>query len=257
MSLSAIKKFKYIIATSLPFVCLLGIVILQGQEYKKLVKADTREDYLNQEKEQARFIGLQQQNSSLGFDNLAADLSYLNFVQYFGDRDARETIGYSLVPDYFEVINKIDPRFTNAHLTLSIANSMYAGDPGTSISLMEKALNIVEPESKDAALLWTSKGLDELLFFGDKDAAIKSYKTATKWAEIEQAIRPDGLTIKDLEQALENTGEIELKETQIRAWSSVLVYIKDKQRSREIINKINVLKAEVESLEKASASQSL
>jgi len=257
MSLRAITKIKHIIAVSLPFVCLVGIVVLQGQEYKKSTKALSREDYLGQEKEQARFIEFQQQTSSFGFNNLLADLSYLNFVQYFGDQNARKTIGYKLVPDYFETINKIDPRFTGAHLTLSIANSMYAGDPGKTIALMEKALNKVDPESKDAALLWTSKGLDELLFFGDKNAAINSYKTAAQWAEIEQVSRPDGLTIKDLEQALKNTSEIELKETQIRAWSSVLVYIKDNQRSREIRDLITSLKAEVESLEKTSASQNL
>lgn len=251
MSLSVIKIIKHILATSLPFVCLAGIVILQGQEYKKSAQALSKEDYLSQEKEQARFIELQQQTSSLGFNNLAADLSYLNFVQYFGDRNARETIGYQLVPDYFEVINKIDPRFTHAHLTLSIANSMYAGDPGTTISLMENALTEINPESKDAALLWTSKGLDELLFFGDKEAAINSYQTAAQWADIEQVSRPDGLTIKDLEQALQNTSEIQLKETQIRAWSSVLVYIKDKQREREIIDIIVSLKAEVADLEEA------
>lgn len=254
MSFSTIEKFKNIFATTLPFICLAGIVILQGQEYKKSVKVLSREDYLSQEQEQARFIEFQQQTFSLGFDNLSADLSYLNFVQYFGDRAARETIGYQLVPDYFEVINKTDPRFTHAHLTLSIANSMYAGDPDKTISLMTKALDKVDPESKDAALLWTSKGLDELLFFGDKNAAIKSYKTAAKWANIEQVSRPDGLTIKDLEQALENTTEIKLKETQIRAWSSVLVYIKDHQRSREILDIIIGLKAEVANLEQVQKS---
>ena len=56
---------------------------------------------------------------------------------------------------------------------------------------------------------------------------------------------------------LASTSEIELKETQIRAWSSVLVYIKDKQRKQEISDIIIGLQAEVESLEQASASQSL
>lgn len=250
MSFTIIKRINNFITTSLPFICLAGIVVLQGQQYKKSVQTLNATNYLSQEQEQAKLIEFQKHTPNLGFDNLAADLSYLNFVQYFGDRHARETIGYKLVPDYFETISSIDPRFTQAHLRLSIANSMYAGNADQTIALMEEVLDVVDPESEDAALLWTSKGLDELLFFGDKDAAIKSYQTATKWAAIEQSKRPDGLTIKDLEKALENTTEIELKQTQIRAWSSVLVYIRDNQRSREIIDKIIRLKAEVAALER-------
>ncbi len=40
---------------------------------------------------------------------------------------------------------------------------------------MEKVLESVNPESEQAAFLWTAKELDELLFLGDKEAAIKSY----------------------------------------------------------------------------------
>ena len=257
MSVTAITKIKSLAAASLPFICLAGIVILQGQQYKKSVIKLNRDNYLRQEKEQAELIKFQQKTSNLGFDNLAADLSYLNFVQYFGDRNARETIGYRLVPDYFETIGSLDPRFTQAHLRLAIANTMYAGNAETTVALIEEVLAVVEPNSEDAALLWTSKGLDELLFFGDKDAAIKSYQTATQWAAIEQSKRPDGLTIKDLELALANTTEIELKETQIRAWSSVLVYIRDNQRTREILAKIITLKAEVAALEQEAKPATL
>ncbi|MGD1918536.1 MAG: hypothetical protein ACFCAD_06400 [Pleurocapsa sp.] len=185
----------------------------------------------------------------MGFGNLIADWSYLNFVQYFGDANARETIGYRLIPEYFETITDIDPRFTQAHLRLSIANSMYAGNAERTIVLMERVLESVNPESEEAALLWTSKGLDELLFLGDKKAAIRSYKIAAQWAELSNNIRPDGLTIKDLEQALESTDEIDLKEAQVRAWSGVLVHIKDHQKKKEIKSKINSLKAEILVLE--------
>ena len=52
---------------------------------------------------------------------------------------------------------------------------MYTGNPEKTIALMEKVLESVNPESEQAAFLWTAKGLDELLFLGDKEAAIKSY----------------------------------------------------------------------------------
>lgn len=244
-----ITKALELLPSFLPFILLGGIVVLQGQEYKQSTQKLDRDNYLSQEQEQGRVIDFQQETSALGFDNLLADWSYLNFVQYFGDRPARETIGYDLVPNYFTTISKIDPRFIQAHLNLSVANSMYAGDPEKTIDLMEQVLDTVDPASEGAALLWTSKGLDELLFLGDKDAAIKSYAIAAKWAAIEKSDRPDDLTIKDLAKALEFTDEIELKKTQIVAWSSVLVHIRDDQRSREILDKITGLKSEVVALE--------
>ena len=230
-----------------PFIVLAGIVVLQAQEYKKSVRKLNNADYLAQEQQQARTVDWQRRSPHLGFDNLKANLTYLDFVQYFGDEHARDTIGYTLVPDYFEAINSIDPRFTQAHLSLSVANSMYAGNPDKTIALMEQALESVEPESKDAAFLWTYKGLDELLFMGDKQAAIDSYTMAAEWTYLTNKESPKA--IEDLAVALEDASEIELKEAQIRAWSSVLIYIRDNQRQREIMNKIASLKAEIAALE--------
>ena len=255
MAFRQLGKITKLLSTLAPFICLAGIVILQSQEYKKSAQKLNRANYLSQEQEQARLIEFQQHTPTIGFDNLMADWTYLNFVQYFGDEYARDTIGYKLVPDYFETISQIDPHFTQAHLRLSIANSMYAGDPEKTIALMEEVLQSVNPESEDAAMLWTSVGLDRLLFLGDKEAAIKSYKMAAEWAALANGDRSNSLTIKDLETALASTNEIELKEAQVRAWSSVLVHIKDNQRKREIIEKIGNLREEILALEKTAAAK--
>ena len=238
-------KINQALSAIFPFICLAGIVLLQGQEYKKSVQKLDRVNYLSQEEELSRSLQFQRQTPTLGFDNLAADWSYLNFVQYFGDKNARDTIGYRLVPEYFETIVEIDPHFTQAHLRLSIANSMYAGNAQRTVTLTEKILESIDPKSKDYALLWTSKGLDELLFLGNKEAAINSYKVAAQWSNLGNKNLPDGLTIKDLEETLESISEADLKLAQIRAWSSVLVHIKDNQRKSEIIDKISDLKAEL------------
>ena len=240
-----ISKIKQVVATVLPFICLAGIVVLQGQEYKRSVQKLDRANYLTQEQEEAKSLDWQKRSPNLGFSNLKADWSYLNFVQYFGDKDARDTIGYKLVPDYFETIAHIDPRFTTAHLKLSIANSMYAGDPEKTIALMQQVLDTIEPISEEAVAVWTSKGLDELLFMGDKVSAIESYKMAEQWAALVQNNRSEKLTIKNLESALESTTELELKEAQLRAWSSVLVHIKDHQRRREIIDRLDRIRDEI------------
>jgi hypothetical protein len=250
-----IGKISKTFSSISPFIVLIGIVILQSQEYKKSVAKLNNADYLAQEQEQARLVDWQQQTTHLNFKNLKADWLYLNFVQYFGDANARETIGYKLVPEYFATIASIDPRFTTAHLNLAIANSMYAGYPEKTIALMEDLLVSVDPKSPDTMFLWTSKGLDELLFMGDKKAAIESYKMAAKWQSLADKKRVNNSAIKDLEIALKDTNEIELKQAQIRAWSSVLVYVKEQPRQQEILAKISSLKTELSVLEQANTTQ--
>ena len=249
MNRAILGKFTKLLSAVSPFIALAGIVVLQGQEYKKSVRQLNRADFLAREQELQRSVSWQQHSPSLGFDNLKANWSYIDFVQYFGDKEARETIGYKLVPEYFETLTAIDPRFTRAYLTLSVANSMYAGDPETTISLMEEVINSVDPTSEQAAYLWTSKGLDELLFMGDKQAAIASYEMAAQWSEFQHEVRPDGLGIKDLATGLEGATELDLKQAQVTAWSSVLVHVRDYDRQREIMSKIAVLQAEISELE--------
>lgn len=255
MSTAILGKTSKILSMFSPFIVLAGIVILQSQEYKRSIQKLDDADYLVQEQKQAERVDWQQQTSHLDFDNLKADWTYLDFVQYFGNANARETIGYKLVPKYFETITSIDPRFTSAYLNLSIANSMYAGYPEKTIALMEEVLTSVDPKSEQAALLWTSKGLDELLFMGDKKAAIESYQMAAKWQSLTETKQPNNLTIKDLELALKDTDAIALKQAQIRAWSTVLAYVKDLPRQREILAKISNLQAELAILEQAESTQ--
>ena len=132
---------------------------------------------------------------------------------------------------------------------------MYAGYSEKTIVLTEQVLKSVDPESPDASFLWTSKGLDELLFMGDKKAAIESYQMAAKWQSLAKVKRSDGLTIQDLKLALKDTNAIDLKQAQIRAWSSVLVYVKEQSRQQEILAKISSLKAELLVLEQANTTQ--
>ena len=254
MLLARLNKTSKLLSSLAPFVCLAGIVILQGQQYKKSVQKLNTADYLAQEREQAKLVDWQKRSPNLGFGNLKADLTYLNFVQYFGDENARKTIGYKLVPNYFDAITHSDPQFTQAYLRLAVANSMYAGDPEATIALTERGLEAIAPESEDAALLWTSKGLDELLFMGDKKAAVESYKMAEEWTALAKGDRAEDLEIKDLETVLQSTTEIDLKEAQIRAWSSVLVHIRDNRRRGEIIDKIGELKAEIIALKQAETN---
>ncbi|BAZ46024.1 hypothetical protein NIES4102_30520 [Chondrocystis sp. NIES-4102] len=242
-SLTLGKITNYLSAIA-PFICLAGIVVLQSQEYKKSTQELETANYLRQEQAQARKIRYQGQTPTLNFDNLIANWTYLNFVQYFGDEPARQTIGYELVPNYFETISKLDPNFTEASLRLAIANSMYAGYPEQTVTMMEQLLELVDPKSEQSAALWTSKGLDELLFLGDKKAATNSYEMADKWRKVS-----NNSNVAESEIDITKISELELKEAQIRAWSGVLVHVKDMKRKTEIMEKINILKLEISALQ--------
>ncbi|MEY3327985.1 MAG: hypothetical protein RLZZ115_866, partial [Cyanobacteriota bacterium] len=63
-----------------------------------------------QEKErEAARLGLLKKFPTLGYGNLVAGWTFLNFLQYFGDNLAREQTDYELLDNYFEVIVAHDP----------------------------------------------------------------------------------------------------------------------------------------------------
>ena len=97
----------------------------------------------------------------------------------------------------------------------------------------------------DTSLLWSAKGMDELLFLGDTKAAKYSYEMAAKWAKNQSDNFNQNRAIKNLETALFLSSKPDTKAAQIMAWSSVLPNIKDEQRRQEIIAKIERLKTEL------------
>lgn len=206
------------------FVFTFGIVALQKSEVNNIKETTlSKEEYLKQEKINKHNLNIQTQIPTLGFANLVADWIHLQFLQYFGDSKARETIGYSLSPDYFEAVVERDPRFIRAYFVLSPATSIFAGRPKKAIDLTAKGLKSVTPDlHSDAYYLWIYKGTDEMLFLGDTKSARESYKMAAIWAEksdrpnAKQSAKNALQTAEFLEQ---NSGSII---AQIGAWTMVL-----------------------------------
>jgi tetratricopeptide (TPR) repeat protein len=241
--------FKPFLHLSIFSFCFLGIVGLQSQQYKKTVSTVGLDNYLQKEKEQQRLIDLQKNLPSFGFDNLIADWTFLNFVQYFGDKPARDTIGYALVPEYFQAISDRDPRFSKAYLTLSSANSVYAGKPEETVVLMERVLQSISPETnEDIPILWSYKGMDELLFLGNTEAAKKSYERSVLFAQQQNTDLGDKLAITNLKTALFLSSAPDTKKAQIAAWSMILPNIQNYRHRQEIIEKINRLEQEISDL---------
>jgi hypothetical protein len=121
---------------------------------------------------------------SFGFDNLIADWTFIKFLQYFGDDEARDVTGYNLGQDYFDIVTQRDPRWADIYLFLSTAISFYQGKPETAVNLMERGTRALSPQIHPQAwIVWRTKGLDELLLLGDIPDSIRSHEMAADWVE--------------------------------------------------------------------------
>ncbi|MBW4652797.1 MAG: hypothetical protein KME20_07195 [Kaiparowitsia implicata GSE-PSE-MK54-09C] len=121
---------------------------------------------------------------SFGVGNLIANWTFLNFLQYFGDTEARTRTDYSLSPQYFDIIVKHDPFFLRTYQYISTSTSQYAGQPERTVQLLNQGLERMSPTfPPESYLLWRYKGIDELLFLGNASAARQSFETAANWAE--------------------------------------------------------------------------
>jgi len=182
-SLNNRQIFKTLGLASLLLVCGLGIARLQQPKLQVLSGSDldTR-DYEQEINKQDIKVNLLKNLPAFGFDNLFADWGMLQFIQYYGDEEARTQTGYHLSPDYLEIIVNNDPRFTLAYMIISPASSINAGRPDRTVSLMDRGLKSLTPDIAKAYYVWLYKGVDELLFLGYIPEAKKSYSMAEDWA---------------------------------------------------------------------------
>ena len=148
--------------------CITSISLIQMPKLQKLltsqqsISVETLEKDL---KKESLRLNLLKNVPSFSYKNLIADWVYIDFLQFFGDDEARDRTGYRLSPEYFEVILGRDPRFLDAYLGLSVSSSLYGGMPEKSIALMDKGLKSLSPQlPKKSYYIWRYKGTDELLF---------------------------------------------------------------------------------------------
>lgn len=163
--------------------CLFFITNLQSAQIKKISENTlTKETYLKQQENEKIRLSFLKKSLAFGFENLIADWTMLQFIQYFGDSKARDITGYSLSADYLEVITENDPLFSLAYIIISPASSMFAGTPERTVAIMNKGLDKMSAKTTDAYYVWLYKGVDEILFLGDLQAAKNSYQMSAEWA---------------------------------------------------------------------------
>ena len=231
------------------FLSILGLGALQLPQLNRLTTShktgsqETLEKEIHSEKLR---LNLLRQVPAFGFDNLMADWIFLNFLQYFGDDEAREKTGYRLSPDYFEIILAHNPRFLEAYLYLSTSTSLYAAMPERSIALMEKGLKSLSPKVPPRSYyIWRYKGIDELLFLGDSRKAKQSFRMAAQWASTYSDEESKQVAASSLSTAQFLERNPKSKSAQIAAWTMVLNNPTDAQTHNLAIRRILALGGKV------------
>lgn len=244
------RKFSSSIGVSLlALLCMLGVGFLQVPQLNKLSSSEktaSLEELQREIRSEKLRLNLLQKLPTFGFDNLIADSIFLKFLQYFGDDEVRAKTGYTLSPDYFEVILARDPHFLQAYLFLSTSTSLYAGMPERSIALMEKGLKSLSPTVPQRSYyIWRYKGIDELLFLGVASKAKQSFEMAAKWASVysdEESRQVKAISQRTAEFLSHNPKS---KSAQIAAWIMVLNNPVDSQTRKLAIKRISTLGGKV------------
>jgi hypothetical protein len=222
-----------------------GIIWLQQ---KTLIdkKHSSTTIYAADAKSDELFLETQARLPQMGFGNLLADWTFLRFIQYFGDSPAREATGHTLTPHFFQIVVNKDPRFIQALLMLSSANSMYAFQPKTTVKLLNQALTQITPKISDLSpYVWSYKGIDEMLFLGDNKSSQHSYEMAAQWA-LEQGGK-DAKAVADRNQQTANflAKNPDSKKARVFAWMSIMENALDDKVRKQAFQEIRALGGKV------------
>jgi hypothetical protein len=231
------KWLSLLVNGAIGLVALAGVVAMQGSDrLGGLPSAQVREgvapaasaaELKQAVQQEALRLQLLKSLPTFGFNNLIADWTFIQFLQYFGDDEARNVTGYGLSSKYFDVITKLDPRRVEIYPFLAVSVSFYQAKPETTVQLMERGTNALSSQiHPDAWQVWRHKGLDELLLLGDAAESARSHEMAADWVEE----TPKG---QELAQAFRATAQFLRRDpdsvpVRFAAWSSVYYQTNDK-----------------------------
>lgn len=244
------NPLRYLAPALLGALLIVSVSGLQRQRLQVLQSASAGAQSLEQlqtveQQEQVR-LSLLQKAPSFGFDNLVANWAFLGFLQYFGDLKVRSQVGYRVSPEFFEVIIDKDPYFINPYQFLSVSTSLYSGEPERTVALMNQGLASMTSQMPSGGyMVWRYKGIDELLFLGNGEAARQSFTNAANWAD--QSSDPNAAaTAAASRQTAEFLAQNPAsKAAQISAWIQVINYAFDDQTKRLAVERIQALGGEI------------
>ncbi|MGG6263441.1 hypothetical protein ACQ4M3_03675 [Leptolyngbya sp. AN03gr2] len=162
-------------------IALAGVIGIQIDRLKQpSISLETPQQAEQQERLR---LNLLSKMPTFGFDNLMANWTFLNFIQYYGDTPAREVTGFSLSSQYFDLITRHDPRFVESYLFLSGTVSHQLGKPELALELMKRGTDALSPQIHPKAFsVWRWKAMDQILLLGDLPGAAKSFDATANWA---------------------------------------------------------------------------
>ncbi|MBE9018739.1 hypothetical protein C7Y66_07150 [Chroococcidiopsis sp. CCALA 051] len=238
-----VQKLTHLTGTFTVIVfCLGSVVLIQHNRLQLKHSPLTKVEYVRQEQTEKIGLDVLKNLPSFGFSNLLGDWIYLRFIQYFGDSEVREKIGYSLSPEYFEGVVDRNPRLVEAYRFLTPATSIFAGQPQKSVALLGKALQSISPEmSYMSYYIWVYKGVDEMLFLGDTKAAQESYQTAAEWAEKINTPDAQRIAASTRQTAAFLAKNPKSKISRIGAWALVLSSTPHEKTQQQAISQIKAL----------------
>lgn len=157
---------------------------------------------------------------SFGFNNMIANWTFLNFIQYYGDEPARKITGYALSPKYFDLVTQHDPRFVETYLFVSGTISHQLGQPELALELMKRGTDALTPQMHPRAFsVWRSAGLDQILLLGDLSSAARSFDMTAKWAAESEEYKEFAPNFQGTANFLRSNPDIDL--VRFQAWTVV------------------------------------
>jgi hypothetical protein len=191
------------------------------------------ESKANQERSKAEALHEEQQTQAslqvlskmptFGFNNLVANWSFLNFLQYFGDDQARPKTGYRITPSFFQVIVDRDPRFLAMYPYLSASVTLYGGQPQQTVRLLQQGINAIPPAMQsEAYFLWQAKATDELLFLGRTQDARRSYEMAASWASQSKDPQMQAIAARSRQTAQFLATNPDSRRARVGSWYNIL-----------------------------------
>jgi tetratricopeptide (TPR) repeat protein len=210
-----------------------GILALQQRQLHPGRGSDLQPEALQQQ-ERLRLKGLQLlPRQGFGFNNLIADWAFLRFLQYYGDDQARQTGGYGLSPNFFEVMIQRDPRFIDAHFFMSGTLAFDLGQPELAIAYLKQGTDAIDPKRQPRAyLIWHLIGLNQLLLLNDLPNTIAAYEKAAEWAQV-SPVAEDRDNV-ELFQRMANFLKTNPDSTPVRVWAWSTIY-----QQAEVVNDRN------------------
>lgn len=129
-------------------------------------------------------------NATLGFNNLIADILWLQFIQYFGENNYLKRTGstkydFSFTYKYIDVITALDPGFGYAYWFGAFAIADEMERPDLAIKLLDEG---IKNNPKNWWLPYTACVM-EMMYNND-------FVAAAKYAEIANKVKPDNPKLK-------------------------------------------------------------